>query len=57
MPYYNICEKCGATLDPGEHCTCEKDKKEEAEEKKFKKMIEITQALILNSKPKRRRRR
>jgi uncharacterized OB-fold protein len=57
MPYYNTCEKCGASLDPGEKCTCEKDKKEEAEEKKFKKMIEITQALILNSKPKRRRRR
>jgi uncharacterized OB-fold protein len=57
MPYYKICEKCGASLDPGEKCTCEKDKREEAEEKKFKKMIEITQALILNSKPKRRRRR
>lgn len=22
--YFDICEKCGAHLDPGEHCDCEK---------------------------------
>lgn len=30
MPYYNVCPKCHANLDPGEHCTCE----EQEEEKK-----------------------
>ena len=25
MAYYSICESCGATLDPGEKCTCEKE--------------------------------
>ena len=23
MSYFRVCEKCGATLDPGERCTCE----------------------------------
>ena len=23
--YYRVCEKCGARLDPGEHCTCEQE--------------------------------
>lgn len=23
MAYYNVCSKCGATLDPGEICDCE----------------------------------
>lgn len=22
MAYYNVCSKCGATLDPGESCDC-----------------------------------
>lgn len=26
--YYNECEKCGAHLDPGEHCDCEEEKDE-----------------------------
>lgn len=25
MAYYRICERCGARLDPGEHCTCERE--------------------------------
>lgn len=23
MPFYNVCPKCGAHLDPGEKCECE----------------------------------
>lgn len=30
MSYFRICEKCGATLDPGEHCTCEESPVEKA---------------------------
>ena len=26
MEYFNICPSCGATLDPGERCTCKKVK-------------------------------
>lgn len=26
MAYYRICPICKATLDPGEHCTCEEEK-------------------------------
>lgn len=22
MSYYNVCARCGANLDPGEHCDC-----------------------------------
>ena len=29
MPYYDICSKCGATLDPGEPCDCEEVKEKE----------------------------
>lgn len=25
MAYYNVCPKCGATLDPGEPCDCENE--------------------------------
>ncbi len=24
-PYYHTCPKCGANLDPGESCDCQKD--------------------------------
>jgi len=24
MPYYDTCPDCGATLDPGERCDCQK---------------------------------
>ena len=23
MAYFGTCEKCGSTLDPGEHCDCD----------------------------------
>ncbi len=36
MSFYNVCNKCGANLDPGEKCTCER----EAEERR--KQIERT---------------
>lgn len=29
MAYYKICPKCGATLDPGEHCDCEKEREKQ----------------------------
>ncbi len=32
MAYYNVCEKCGARLDPGEKCDCEERTKSEARE-------------------------
>ena len=25
MSYYHICPHCGATLDPGEKCDCQKE--------------------------------
>ena len=28
MPYYHTCPQCGAALDPGEHCDCDKAKKQ-----------------------------
>ena len=27
-PYYHTCPICGANLDPGERCDCEKEKEE-----------------------------
>ena len=27
MAYYKTCPKCGAALDPGEHCDCEEIKR------------------------------
>lgn len=32
MAYFNVCEICGATLDPGEKCDCE----DMAEKKDYK---------------------
>lgn len=29
--YFNICEKCGAHLDPGEKCECAESEVEEGE--------------------------
>ncbi|MDD3230534.1 MAG: hypothetical protein PHE09_15145 [Oscillospiraceae bacterium] len=28
MGYYNLCPICGASLDPGEHCDCDQEKRE-----------------------------
>ena len=25
MAYFDTCDKCGGTLDPGEHCDCENE--------------------------------
>lgn len=35
MAYYNLCDKCGCTLDPGEKCDCEQkmQKKEQDRQK------------------------
>lgn len=54
MPYYNICEKCGATLDPGEKCTCERERKEEQEQKELKRQVEFTKMILKHSKRKRK---
>ena len=55
MPYYKVCEKCGATLDPGEKCMCEREYREEQEEKELRKKVEFTKILL--SKSKRRKKR
>lgn len=39
MAYFDICEHCGATLDPGERCTCEKEI-----EKYKNKLLSLTKA-------------
>jgi hypothetical protein len=52
MPYYNICEICGATLDPGERCTCKADKKEKEEQAKINKMVQFTMQMIKRGKKK-----
>ena len=31
MAFYNVCEKCGAHLDPGEPCDCEKEQEKQSE--------------------------
>ena len=30
MPYYHTCTLCGANLDPGERCDCEKEEPSDA---------------------------
>lgn len=55
MPYYKTCSICGATLDPGEKCTCMQEAQEEKEKEKTNKMVEFTSFLIKNSKSKRRK--
>ena len=46
MPYYSVCEKCGANLDPGEKCTCVEDAKAEAEHKEIKRRADVFMQLI-----------
>lgn len=31
MAFYNVCEKCGAHLDPGEPCDCESEQEKRSE--------------------------
>lgn len=52
MPYYKICDKCGATLDPNEKCTCEIERKEEQEQKELKRQVEFTKMILKHSKRK-----
>lgn len=54
MPYYNICALCGATLDPGEKCTCREEKAEEEENKKFKEMVDFTARILKKAKRKKK---
>lgn len=37
--YYKVCEICGSNLDPGEKCTCLKEKKEQEDEKAIKQKV------------------
>ncbi|MEH2957795.1 hypothetical protein [Candidatus Merdisoma sp. JLR.KK006] len=39
MAFYRTCPKCGAALDPGEHCDCEKEA--EKQEDFFEKQLRI----------------
>ncbi len=41
MAYYNICNRCGATLDPGETCDCEVEEMKRQES--LSKKMEIDQ--------------
>lgn len=34
MAYFAVCPDCGANLDPGEHCDCEKENKAKIERRK-----------------------
>lgn len=35
--YYHTCKICGANLDPGEQCTCTREKKSKAKQEEPKK--------------------
>lgn len=39
MAFFNTCEHCGATLDPGEPCDCRKARAERKEHDKATKRI------------------
>ena len=39
MAFYNTCDHCGATLDPGEPCDCRKARAERKEHVKATKRI------------------
>ncbi len=57
MPYYNVCDLCGATLDPGEKCTCVEDAKREAQEAQTKKAVAFTMQLLNSGKKRRTKKR
>lgn len=50
MPYYKICDICGANLDPGEKCTCVEDAKREIIEKDLQQKVQATMQLVLTGK-------
>ena len=54
MPYYKTCKLCGASLDPGEKCTCEQDKKQEAIDRDIASRVKTT-LMLLNTNKKRRK--
>ena len=54
MPYYKVCEKCGATLDPGEKCTCEREYREEQEHKELQRKVEFTKNIVLKHSKRRK---
>ena len=37
--YFNICELCGATLDPNEKCTCVEEAKEKQEQAEIENKV------------------
>lgn len=39
MAYFKTCKLCGASLDPGEKCTCEEERKEAEEQAIIKKQV------------------
>lgn len=57
MPYYNVCDLCGATLDPGEKCTCVEDAKRERREAETKKAVAFTMQLLNGPKKRKKVRR
>ena len=57
MAYYNVCEICGATLDPGEKRTCVEDVKAEAEHKEIKRRADVFMQLISINNNKRKSKR
>lgn len=50
MPYYKICDRCGANLDPGEKCTCVEDARREAIAKDIEKKAQATMQLVLGKR-------
>ena len=43
--YYNICNRCGATLDPGEKCTCIEESRHKTLYQRKRENYEITERL------------
>ncbi|MBQ8043617.1 MAG: hypothetical protein IJ272_05650 [Clostridia bacterium] len=51
MAYFNVCDKCGAHLDPGEVCDC--NSKREVLRKKYEELVILKprrQQMVLNIK-------
>ena len=57
MPYYNICELCGGTLDPGERCDCQERAKELQKEQQLKKSASFVSQLLNNERKRRKRKK
>lgn len=43
--YFNICNRCGATLDPGEKCTCMEESRHKTLYQRKREAYEITERL------------